>query len=106
VIGHPRHHHAWRGDARSAHVALSNANAGPADVYIRGTTTRAEAARPWRLIRLEPGEAYRLAVAQSHPAETGVEVLAPRPVAVDILDCLDRAHFPTRQEQEATAAFA
>jgi pyruvate formate lyase activating enzyme len=90
--------HPWRGDLRSLHVQVKNHGAAPAQVCTRRlavTTATADAAGPWRVLVLAPGESYRFILAQAAPDETGVELAIPDHVASSLHQVFDRAHFPT-----------
>jgi pyruvate formate lyase activating enzyme len=83
--------HHWSGDLNSGHVLVHNLSDQPLKLWLRqdkGTSN-------YREIPLAAHERWRFIVSRRAAEETGFELLVPPQAEVQMLDVLDRAHFPT-----------
>jgi pyruvate formate lyase activating enzyme len=82
----------WHGDINACHVIMKNETTSPVDVFVeavgssRGTVQK---------ILLRPSESWRMIASKSQAQETGVKAYYPAGVDMKFLPVLDRAHFPT-----------
>ncbi len=89
--------HRWTAEAQSGHFQLRNRSALPEAVLLLH-----DGGDPaGRTLALRPGEDWRFLVAKDQPASSGVSLRHPEGVEVRFWEVLDRAHFPTDQEQRS-----
>ena len=85
-----RIHHNWGHDVNSAHIVAKNKSSASrllvcAHQGLEGTV---------RKVELKPGEAWRFLVSRAHGQSTGISLSCADDVEVEIVETLDRAHFP------------
>jgi pyruvate formate lyase activating enzyme len=95
----------WHDDIKSAHVQAKNTSAAPV-VLCERRRLQDGSFKPWRMVRIAPGESFRFILAKSFAEESGCEIFIPNGIQSNMHEVLDRAHFPTESIGDVAAAVA